>query len=247
MLHRKNIHKAICRLYLNNECERDQETCWFNHPEKQEAHQCCSCSKCGNSQEEDTNHPCRTCTKCGKFGAGFSESSSPEITRHKSNYGANYEEYEVRNDQNVPNNDCTSAKVINPIKITTRNTKNLHTLRRSNNIIQALELPTCLNINPRSLYNCIEEFQTYVQEKNIDVAFVSETWEREKLPLPELIKLPNHTVISNVYQRKGVGGIPALVINHNKYTITTPVESYVTLPWGVEATPAMIVPNFFYK
>ena len=43
-----------------------------------------------------------------------------------------------------------------------------------------------------------------MQEENIDVAFVSETWERENLPLPELIKLPNHTVISNDYQRKAL-------------------------------------------
>ena len=33
MLHRKSIHNAVCRLYLKNECERDQESCWFNHPE----------------------------------------------------------------------------------------------------------------------------------------------------------------------------------------------------------------------
>ena len=32
MLHRKTIHNAVCRLSLTNECERDQETCWFNHP-----------------------------------------------------------------------------------------------------------------------------------------------------------------------------------------------------------------------
>ena len=58
-----------------------------------------------------------------------------------------------------------------------------------------MELPTCLNINPRSLYNCVNEFQTYVEEENIDVAFVSESWEKEKKPLQELIQLPNHTVI----------------------------------------------------
>ena len=35
MLHRKSIHNAVCRLSLTNECERDQETCWFNHPPHQ--------------------------------------------------------------------------------------------------------------------------------------------------------------------------------------------------------------------
>ena len=62
------------------------------------------------------------------------------------------------------------------------------------------------------MYNCIEGFQTYVQEECIVVAIANETWEMEKLPFLELIKLPNNTIISNVYQIKGVGGRPALVI-----------------------------------
>ena len=32
MLHRKSIHNAVCRLSLTDECERNQDTCWFNHP-----------------------------------------------------------------------------------------------------------------------------------------------------------------------------------------------------------------------
>ena len=103
--------------------------------------------------------------------------------------------------------------------------------------MQALQLPICANINPRSLYNCVEE--------DIDVAFVSETWEREVKPLQELINLTNHTVISNVYQRKGVGGRPALVINHEKYSISTQIDSLVPLPWGVEASTAIIAPKTF--
>ena len=111
--------------------------------------------------------------------------------------------------------------------------------------MQALQLPICANINPRSLYNCVEEFETYMEEEDIDVAFVSETWEREVKPLQELINLTNRTVISNVYQRKGVGGRPALVINHEKYSISTPIDSLVPLPWGVEASTAIIAPKTF--
>ena len=110
---------------------------------------------------------------------------------------------------------------------------NLYVIRKSNNLVQALQLPVCANINPRSLYNCSEEFKTYVQEENIDVAFLSETWERENKPLTDIINIPSHTIISNVYQRKGVGGRTALVINHDKFKITTPVESHVSVPWGL--------------
>ena len=31
MLHRKLIHISICQLFQTKECERDQESCWFNH------------------------------------------------------------------------------------------------------------------------------------------------------------------------------------------------------------------------
>ena len=68
----------------------------------------------------------------------------------------------------------------------------------------ALQLATCANINPRSLYNCAEEFETYVEEDYIDVAVVSETWEREVKSLQKLIYLTNHTVVSIVYQLLGV-------------------------------------------
>ena len=67
----------------------------------------------------------------------------------------------------------------------------------------------------------------------------------ETVPLPQIINLPNHTVISNPYQRKGVGGRPALVINHEKFSISTSGKDLVPLPWGVETTTAMIAPKLF--
>ena len=36
MLHRKSVHNAVCKLSLTNECDRDQDTCWFNHPATQQ-------------------------------------------------------------------------------------------------------------------------------------------------------------------------------------------------------------------
>ena len=66
---------------------------------------------------------------------------------------------------------------------------------------------------------------------------------KKKKPLPDPIKFETHTVISNLNQRKVIGGWPALVINHDKFNISTPVEDHISLPWGVEATSAMIVPK----
>ena len=71
-------------------------------------------------------------------------------------------------------------------------------------------LPKLCNINPRSVYNKKEEFHALVKEEDLDLIFISESWEREYLPLDEIIRLETHTVVSNVHQRTGMGGRPAI-------------------------------------
>ena len=72
---------------------------------------------------------------------------------------------------------------------------------------------------------------------------MSESWERPEKPLDQIINLPNHTVISNPHQRKGVGGRPALIVNHSKYHVRNLTQSLIEIPWGVEATWALISPK----
>jgi hypothetical protein len=124
-----------------------------------------------------------------------------------------------------------------------QNKTNLKTIKRSNKLMQALNLPTVMNVNPRSVYNKAAEFHDFVEEELIDCIFMSESWERPEQPLDEIIRLPNHTVISNPHQRKGVGGRPALIINHDKYHIRSLTQSLIEIPWGVEATWALITPK----
>ena len=88
-----------------------------------------------------------------------------------------------------------------------------------NRFTQALSLPTLCNLNPRSIYNKREEFHTLVKEEDLDVIFLSESWECEYLPLDEIIDLDDHTVISNVHQRAGMGGRPAIIANNKKFDI----------------------------
>jgi hypothetical protein len=80
------------------------------------------------------------------------------------------------------------------------------TVNRSLKWMQALQLPVIANMNSRSVYKKVEEFHTFIKEKQVDVLFMSESWEQENLQLDELIHLDNHKVISNVYQRTGQGG-----------------------------------------
>ena len=80
-------------------------------------------------------------------------------------------------------------------------------------------LPTCMNLNPRSIYNKITEFITFITEKQVHCVFLSESWERQEFNLSQLIQLEDFTVISNPHQRQGVGGRPALIINTKYYHV----------------------------
>ena len=121
--------------------------------------------------------------------------------------------------------------------------KNFKNMKKSNKLLQALSLPTIMNVNPRSIYNKREEFHAFVEEHSIDCVFMSESWERPDEPLEQIIDLPNHTVISNPHQRKGVGGRPALIINNEKYHVRNITQSLIDIPWGVEATWAIMSPK----
>ena len=125
----------------------------------------------------------------------------------------------------------------------TQNKNNLKTIKRSNKLMQALNLPTVMNVNPRSIYNKASEFHNFVKEEQIDCIFMSESWERPEQPLDVIINLPDYTVISNPHQRKGVGGRPALIVNNKKFHIRNLTQSLIDIPWGVEATWAIISPK----
>ena len=98
-------------------------------------------------------------------------------------------------------------------------TRNIKVIKRSNKIFQASNLPKIMNCNPRSAMNKVQELQTFILEESIDVAFISESHDRENKRLDEHINLEDHEVISNIYQREGKGGRPALIVNNKKYNV----------------------------
>ena len=100
-----------------------------------------------------------------------------------------------------------------------------------------------MNVNPRSIYNKINEFLLLLEQYEVDIAFMSESWERENLTLDQVIVKDNYKVISNVKQRDFVGGKPALIINEDKFHITEISPEPITVPVGVEAVWALITPK----
>ena len=131
---------------------------------------------------------------------------------------------EIRRAVNIENHKPRKARQNNI------NKNNLKVIKRSNKLIEALDLPTICNLNPRSVYNKVEEFHTFVQEESVDLLFMSESWEREHLTLDKIIKLEDHTVISNVVQRIGQGGRPAIIANHKKYHVQNLTNTVVQIP-----------------
>ena len=70
----------------------------------------------------------------------------------------------------------------NGVKVPVKNTeKNI-----PNKIKEALVLPTCMNINPRSIYNKIQEFITLVQEENIQCVFLVKALSAQNLICQDL-------------------------------------------------------------
>ena len=77
----------------------------------------------------------------------------------------------------------------------------------------------------------------------VDLIFISESFERENLQLAELVKMENFKVISNVHQRKGMGGRPAIIANESKFHVENLTNSTIQIPWGVEAVWSVITPK----
>ena len=113
----------------------------------------------------------------------------------------------------------------------------------TNKISEALTLPTCMNLNPRSVYNKLKELVTFIKEEQVHCVFISESWERPEFDLSQLINIEDYTVISNPAQRQGQGGRPALIINTKHYNVRNLTNSLIPIPWGCEAVWALMSPK----
>ena len=72
---------------------------------------------------------------------------------------------------------------------------------------------------------------------------MSESWEREEKTLDTVIDIDDFKVISNVHQRTGKGGRPAIIANSKKFDIENLTNTTVEIPWGVEVVWATLTPK----
>ena len=104
-----------------------------------------------------------------------------------------------------------------------------------------------MNLNPRSIYNRLEELSEIIEQYNISVAGISESWEREDQPLNQIIQIENFKVLTNVVQRQNRGGKPALLIDESLFLIRELCPKVITVPIGIEAVWALIQPKLRNK
>ena len=64
----------------------------------------------------------------------------------------------------------------------------------------------------------LQNFKEYVNENNVDVACISESWEREDQTIESILNDDELLVISNPFQRKSRGGRP-IIVNNRKYNV----------------------------
>ena len=73
---------------------------------------------------------------------------------------------------------------------------------------------------------------------------MSESWERENLTLDQLVQIENYEIISNVHQRQGRGGRPALITNTEHFTVKNLCEdNAISVPYGVEIVWGLLTPK----
>ena len=168
------------------------------------------------------------------FSAGISKSiSSRTIVKNVLDDEQSYEEGRRNGEESRRNYDVKNIEIENNVK----------RKKKPKKIQQALELPSICNINPRSIYNKVDAFHEFVKEESIQLIFISESWERESQTLDKIIKIEDYDVISNVNQRKGQGGRPAIIVNTKNFKVQNITNTLVQIPWGVEAVWCILTPT----
>ena len=107
---------------------------------------------------------------------------------------------------------------------------------------QPSPLPLCMMLNARSLYNKSQHFKTLLHQISPEITLVSETWERQRQTLENLISLENFKVIS--YKRPKIGrsqpgGGCAIIYNDKRFKVS---KLELPVPEGVEAAWALFTP-----
>ena len=115
------------------------------------------------------------------------------------------------------------------------------TIRRDNKVLQALTLPKLSNYNMRSLFPKIGNFGTDMIDRNCDLSFLTEVWQKSEnkkhqYKLEELFELKGLKYVSPPRPGARRGGGAAIVVNTEKFSISklnVPIPGSLEVVWGL--------------
>ena len=117
-------------------------------------------------------------------------------------------------------------------------------IKKSSKVESASSLPLISVLNARSLYQKRNNFKSFVNELGVELAIVSETWEREEQSLENLLQMENHKVLSykrpKVKAAKQPGGGCAIFYCEKRFQVSA---LPVPVPNGVEAVWSLVTPK----
>ena len=134
---------------------------------------------------------------------------------------------------------CRPAKP----NVQSRKTANTVIICQNKKVFTATQLPTVINLNPRSVYNKRNEFKDMMKQLDVDICCMSESWDKKKFDLEKVIQMDGYQIVKNVLQREGNGGKPALIIKKDKFFVKELSPSVITVPPTVEASWALLTPK----
>ena len=101
-------------------------------------------------------------------------------------------------------------------------------------------LPLCIMLNSRSLYNKIENFRELLYQIGPSIALVSETWERKRKQIKDILESTQFKSISYFRGQNRPGGGCAIIYNESKFNVS---RLDIEVAENVEAAWALFTPK----
>ena len=135
-----------------------------------------------------------------------------------------------------------------PIKVKFKSERGkpcLKRIRRDNRAVQALSLPKISNYNMRSLIPKIGNFSLDVKEREVDISFLTEVWEKlenkkHQSKLEELLEMEGIQYISTPRPGAKRGGGAAIAVRLDKFGIS---KLNILIPKGLEVVWGLLKPK----
>ena len=106
--------------------------------------------------------------------------------------------------------------------------------------VKSTPLPLCLVMNCRSACNKANNLRELLYRIGPSVTILSETWERERLRLDDILKSNHFKTISYYRKNRSPGGGAAIVYDKNRFK---DIDTDIYVPEDIEAVWAVLSPE----